>query len=117
MADPQRIEQVIGNLVNNALRYVPQGGQITLHVAAKDQGLEFSVSDNGPGVSAADLPHIFDRFWRGDKSRSRQAGGAGLGLAIARQLIEAQGGKVFAQSRYGGGLVVGFRLPPQALDH
>jgi two-component system OmpR family sensor kinase/two-component system sensor histidine kinase BaeS len=107
-ADPQRIEQVIGNMVSNALRYTPRGGLVILRVAMMDNGLTFTVSDDGPGVPQADLPHLFDRFWRGEASRSRAGGGAGLGLAIARQLIEAQGGSVFARNLPGSGLMVGF---------
>ncbi len=110
-ADPQRVEQVIGNLVSNALRYTPAGGSVTIQVTQTPSGVELRVSDSGPGAPEEDLPHIFDRFWRGEKSRSRAGGGAGLGLAIARQLIEAQRGAVFAQNRPQGGLTVGFFLP------
>ncbi|MBP7690698.1 MAG: HAMP domain-containing protein [Anaerolineales bacterium] len=107
MADPQRVSQVIGNLLSNALRYVPAGGRVTLTVQpAAEAGVELAVTDNGPGVAAADLPHLFDRFWRGEKSRTRAAGGAGLGLAIARQLIEAQAGTIAAEPAPAGGLRV-----------
>lgn len=109
-ADPQRVEQVIGNLVSNALRYIPDQGQITIVAAHINGSVELAVSDNGPGVPEADLPRLFDRFWRGEKSRARVAGGAGLGLAIARQLIEAQGGIITAANQPGGGLRVGFTL-------
>lgn len=109
-ADPQRVEQVIGNLVSNAVRYVPEQGHITLSVQPTEGGVAVTVSDNGPGVSEADLPKLFDRFWRGEKSRARAAGGAGLGLAIARQLIEAQGGRIHAQQAPGGGLQIIFIL-------
>jgi two-component system OmpR family sensor kinase/two-component system sensor histidine kinase BaeS len=110
-ADAQRVGQVIGNLVSNALRYVPSGGNVTLSTRPADGGgAEMAVSDDGPGVAEADLPHLFDRFWRGEKSRTRAAGGAGLGLAIARQLVEAQGGTICAENRPGGGLRVAFVL-------
>jgi signal transduction histidine kinase len=109
-ADAQRVSQVIGNLVSNALRYVPAQGQVWLSTGRTGQAVALSVSDNGPGVAAADLPHVFDRFWRGDKSRGRAAGGAGLGLAIARQLIEAQGGRLLAENRPEGGLRLTFTL-------
>jgi len=102
--DPQRTEQVISNLLSNALRYTPEGGSIWITVEAESAGVRLSVLDNGPGVVAEDLPHLFDRFWRGEKSRSRASGGAGLGLAIARQLVEAQGGSISARNREGGGL-------------
>jgi len=110
-ADAQRVGQVIGNLVSNALRYVPSGGRVTLSTRpVAGGGAELAVSDDGPGVAEADLPRLFDRFWRGDKSRNRAAGGAGLGLAIARQLVEAQGGTICAENQLGGGLKVAFVL-------
>ncbi len=111
LADAQRVSQVIGNLVSNALRYVPADGQVWISTRrVADGGVELAVSDNGPGVAPADLPHLFDRFWRGEKSRTRSAGGAGLGLAIARQLIEAQGGRLTAENRPEGGLRLAFVL-------
>ncbi len=110
-ADAQRVGQVIGNLVSNALRYVPEGGQVTLSTQRANGGVEVAVSDDGPGVDPDDLPRLFERFWRGEKSRTRAAGGAGLGLAIARQLVEAQGGTIRAENRAGGGLRVAFELP------
>ncbi len=111
-ADADCTEQVIGNLVGNALRYVPPGGIVQLkieHVNA-DQAA-FSVIDNGPGVPEADLPHLFDRFWRGEKSCSRTSDGAGLGLAICKQLIEAQDGTISAKNGQQGGLQIRFSLP------
>ena len=111
MADPQRIGQVVGNLLSNALRYVPTGGQVTMTVQLEEAGVTLSVVDNGPGVSETDLPRLFDRFWRGEKSRARSAGGVGLGLAIAKQLVEAQDGHIYAKKRPGGGLHVTFILP------
>jgi len=109
-ADPQRLSQVIGNLVSNALRYAPTGGWVTITARGVVGGVELAVSDNGPGVPESDLPKLFDRFWRGEKSRSRAAGGAGLGLAIARQLVEAQGGSISASNVPGGGFQVTFIL-------
>jgi signal transduction histidine kinase len=111
LVDPQRTEQVLGNLVSNALRYTPEGGSVRLTVE-KDAGrVLFSVNDSGPGVPAEDLSNIFNRFWRGEKSRSRASGGAGLGLAIARQLTEAQGGQISAQNLPEGGLQVKVAFP------
>jgi signal transduction histidine kinase len=104
--DAQRTEQVIANLVGNALRYVPENGRVWIELAATDESIKLSVNDNGKGIPDEDLPFIFDRFWRKDKSRSRVSGGTGLGLAIAKQLIEAQGGKISARNLPEGGLQV-----------
>lgn len=112
-ADPQRVEQVISNLLNNALRYVPNGGTVEVRIANSDGWVQLIVSDNGPGIPEADLPHIFDRFWRGDKSRARSSGGTGLGLKIAKHLIESENGSIFAHNLPEGGLLVGFSLPIQ----
>ena len=108
--DPQRTEQVIGNLIGNALRYVPEGGKIWLTLEKTAESVSLCVKDNGPGVSDEDLPFLFDRFWRKDKSRSRFTGGTGLGLAIARQLIEAQGGVISARNLDESGLQIQIAL-------
>ncbi len=110
-ADPQRLEQVIGNLVDNGLRYTPAGGRVQIAMSSLDGHVRVAVADTGPGVAEKDIDQIFDRFWRGDKSRSRSAGGAGLGLAIVRQLVEAQRGTVRASLRDGGGLVITLEFP------
>ncbi len=110
-ADEQRVGQVLGNLVGNALRYSNPNGQVILSARLEGEQVELGVADTGPGLSEADLAHIFDRFWRAEKSRARASGGAGLGLAIARQLVEAQGGSIWASNRDGGGLRVTFTLP------
>ena len=106
IADPLRTEQVIGNLLSNALRYVPEGGRVWVEISRKDDEVAISINDNGPGIPEADLPFIFNRFWRGEKSRPRVSGGAGLGLAIAKLLVEGQEGRIVAQSLPGGGLQV-----------
>jgi signal transduction histidine kinase len=116
VADPLRTEQVIGNLISNALRYVPEGGDIWVEITRALVGtgttplvgeeVTASINDNGPGIPEADLPFIFNRFWRGEKSRGRQSGGAGLGLAISKVLVEGQGGRIAARSLPGGGLQV-----------
>ena len=108
--DPQRTEQVIGNLIGNALRYIPEGSKIWLILEKTAEGVSLCVNDNGPGVSDEDLPFLFDRFWRKDKSRTRASGGTGLGLAIAKQLIEAQGGIISAQNLDEGGLQIQIAL-------
>jgi signal transduction histidine kinase len=104
--DPQRLEQVIGNLLGNALRYVPDGGKVWVTANELNGGVRIAVNDNGPGIPEEDLPFIFERFWRKDKSRSRISGGSGLGLAIAKQLVEAQNGTITAVNVSGGGLQV-----------
>jgi two-component system, OmpR family, sensor histidine kinase BaeS len=105
-ADAQRTEQVIANLVNNALRYVLENGKVWVEVSSDGKSVKLSVNDDGKGVPEEDLPFIFDRFWRKDKSRSRISGGTGLGLAIAKQLVEAQNGKISASNLPEGGLRV-----------
>jgi signal transduction histidine kinase len=111
LLDPERTEQVIGNLVNNALRYIPSGGRVWIETHHENDRTSISVSDNGPGIPEEDLPFVFNRFWRGDRSRSRASGGIGLGLAIARQLVEAQGGSISARNLPGGGLQVRCEFP------
>ena len=109
--DPQRFEQVVGNLLGNALRFVPEEGKIWVTANGTNEGVFIAVNDNGPGIPEEDLPFIFDRFWRKDKSRSRISGGTGLGLAISKQLIEAQGGTIKAVNLPEGGLQVAIELP------
>jgi signal transduction histidine kinase len=109
--DPQRMAQALGNLLGNALRHTPGGGQVTVHVARGDGGVVVSVTDTGPGVPLDHLPYLFERFWRGDRSRSRRTGGSGLGLAIARRIVEAHGGRIWAEVVAGGGLRVSLSLP------
>jgi signal transduction histidine kinase len=115
-AAPQKIERVLYNLVANAIRHTPEGGQIALAVAnpapnERPGSVIFSVADTGEGITAEDLPHVFDRFYRGEKSRSRATGGAGLGLAIARGIVEAHGGQIWIESERGRGTTVRFSLP------
>lgn len=108
--DPQRFEQVMSNLIGNALRYVNEGGKVWITANEINNGLKITVNDNGTGIPEEDLPFIFDRFWRKDKSRSRTSGGTGLGLAIAKHLIEAQGGTIEAKNLDEGGLKVVIQL-------
>jgi len=105
-ADSQRTEQVVGNLLANAIRYTPEAGKVWITVEKAAGSVILSVNDSGPGLPPEDLSSIFNRFWRGEKSRSRASGGAGLGLAIARQLVEAQGGQISASNLPEGGLQV-----------
>ncbi|MEW5986893.1 MAG: ATP-binding protein, partial [Chloroflexota bacterium] len=111
-ADYGRLDQVLGNLVVNALRHTPAGGVITLRAQPAAGSVRIVVQDTGEGIAAEDLPFIFDRFWRGDRSRSHAAGaGAGLGLAIAQQLIQAHGGRMTAESEPGRGATFTIEIP------
>jgi two-component system sensor histidine kinase BaeS len=110
-ADPDRIRQVIGNLLSNACKHSPAGGTVTLRASTSSGSAVIEVSDTGNGIAEADLPHIFDRFWRSDNARSRNTGGTGLGLAIARQLVLDHGGTVSATSQIGAGTTVTITLP------
>jgi signal transduction histidine kinase len=110
--DPQRLEQVVGNVIDNALRYVnTKKGKVEINVEHVKDGVKVSIADNGNGLPEGEVERIFDRFWRSEKSRTRAAGGAGLGMAIVKQLVEAQGGSVGAENAAGGGLMIWFILP------
>ncbi|MCX6054789.1 MAG: ATP-binding protein [Chloroflexi bacterium] len=100
LLDPDRIAQVLNNLTSNALRYTPEGGMITVQafLLPNSKSLRVSVTDTGRGIDLENLPFVFDRFYRAEKSRSRSSGGSGLGLAIVKQLVEAHGGQVYAES-------------------
>lgn len=102
-ADYDRLDQVLSNLVSNALRFTPPGGKIILRAEKIPSGVRLSVADSGSGIPPQELPFIFDRFWKGDRSRTRGGAGSGLGLAIARQLIRAHGGTIRAESQPGQG--------------
>jgi two-component system, OmpR family, phosphate regulon sensor histidine kinase PhoR len=112
-ADEERLNQVFGNLIENALKYTPKGSHI--EVGAVDAGkneVECFVRDNGPGIPPADLSHVFERFYRVEKGRSRETGGTGLGLSIVKHIVQLHGGRVWAENREGStGLVVFVRLP------
>jgi signal transduction histidine kinase len=109
--DPDRLAQVLDNLLDNAIRHAPENTAVTIHVEKAGGGLQCSVSDRGPGIPAQHLPFVFERFYRVDASRNRHTGGAGLGLAIVKALVTAQGGRVGAESVEGQGATVRFWLP------
>lgn len=109
--DTQAIGRVLNNLISNALRHTPAGGAIQVRARRTNQGVEVSVRDTGEGIRAEDLPHVFERFYRGEKSRNRGTGGAGLGLAIARGIVRAHGGDIRVESEPGKGTQFTFNIP------
>lgn len=129
LGDPDRIRQVLSNLLANAMRYTPSGKAIRIAITAPVNRaghplpadrqvaestatfVRISIEDRGPGIAPDDLPHVFDRFWRADKARTREYGGSGLGLAIARQLVSAHGGTIGVDSTVGSGSAFWFTLP------
>src|SRR5512139_170536 len=111
LMDTQAIGRVLNNLVGNALRHTHAGGAIDVRVRRTDRGVEVSVRDTGEGIRAEDLPHIFERFYRGEKSRNRGTGGAGLGLAIAQGIVRAHGGEIGVESQVGKGTQFTFNIP------
>ncbi len=109
--DPGRIRQVLGNIVRNALAHTPPGGRITVSLVPRDGRVAIAVNDSGAGIAPDDLEHIFERFYRADKARSRRAGGTGLGLTIARELVRVHGGAMSAESEVGKGTRFTISLP------
>lgn len=113
-ADEQRIAQVLFNLMSNALRHTSAGGTIMVNAELREGRVLVSVRDTGTGIAPEDLPHVFERFYRADRSRARATGGSGLGLTIAKQIVEAHGGQIWAQSWLGAGSTFAFSLPLSA---
>ncbi len=110
-----KIGRVLNNLVENALHHTPPGGWVSIRAATTGADVAVTVADSGPGFAEEDLPRVFEQFYRGERARSRATGGAGLGLAIARGIVEGHGGRVWAENGPGGGAVVGFELPGPTL--
>jgi signal transduction histidine kinase len=109
---PEKVERVLFNLLTNALRHTPSDGSVAVVVEPHADEIQVSVEDTGEGIAADSARQMFDRFWRGDRARARTNGGAGLGLAIAQGLVEAQGGRIWAENRPEGGARVSFTLAP-----
>ena len=111
LADEDRVQQALTNLVANGIRHTPKGGRVRVTAVQEKQTIHLSVIDSGPGIPPADLPFVFDRFWRGDKSRSRHSGGSGLGLAIVKQIADLHQGQVTALSPNNSGAIFTISLP------
>jgi signal transduction histidine kinase len=114
--DEDTLRQALRNLVDNAVRHTEDGGVITLKLTSDASAAVIRITDDGSGIDAKHLPYIFDRFYRGDPSRKRTGGEAGLGLAITRALVEANGGSIAAESPPGGGASFVIRLPLSAAE-
>jgi signal transduction histidine kinase len=110
-ADPQRLNRVLTNLLQNAIRHTPADGAVTVSAAESEDGIVVAVSDTGEGIPEGDLPHVFDRFYRAERSRNRMSGGSGLGLSISRGIVEAHGGRIWIDTTSEVGTVVKFALP------
>jgi len=111
VADPFRMEQVLNNLLENAIKFTPEGGRINISVATGNSQMVIRVADTGVGIPPADLPHVFEQFYRVEKARSREAGGTGLGLSIVKHIVALHGGSVEAESVLGKGVTIILRLP------
>jgi signal transduction histidine kinase len=111
LGDPRRSGQILAALLDNAMRFTPSGGRVTVAGRSDDGRVEASVTDTGPGISPEHLPHVFERFYRADTARRRSSGGTGLGLAIARDLAAIQGGEVAVSNAKNGGASFTLSLP------
>jgi signal transduction histidine kinase len=108
---PEKVERVLYNLLTNSLRHTPSDGSVAVRVRPLASEVQVTVEDTGEGLTPEAARRMFERFWRGDPARTTGRGAAGLGLAIARGLVEAQGGRIWAENRPGGGAIVSFTLP------
>ena len=109
--DEDKMTQVLDNIISNALKYSPEGGQVTFTIEEEMNFVVVSIYDEGVGIPTDNLEKIFDRFYRVDKARTRKLGGTGLGLAIAKEMVNAHGGDIWATSKEGKGTVISFTLP------
>ncbi len=111
LADPERLTRVLANLLQNAIRHTPEDGSVVVTTAATEGEIVVSVADSGAGIPEGDIPHVFERFYRADKSRSRVGGGSGLGLSISKSIVEAHGGRIWIEETGAAGTRVTFALP------
>ncbi|MGB6407661.1 MAG: ATP-binding protein, partial [Planococcus donghaensis] len=109
--DPDKLTQVIDNIISNALKYSPEGGKVRFNMTVEEGFLLIQISDEGMGIPKENVDRIFDRFYRVDRARSREMGGTGLGLAISKEMINAHGGVIWAESKLGKGTSIFFTLP------
>ena len=109
--DPIKLHDALRNLIENAVNYSPEGGHVALAARVEGRSVALTVADEGPGLPEADLNRVFERFYRVDKSRSRDPGGTGLGLSIVKHLVELHGGQVRADNRPAGGAIFTIELP------
>jgi two-component system phosphate regulon sensor histidine kinase PhoR len=115
-ADPFRLEQVIGNLLENAIKYSAPGAEIAIRAGLVNGEVEIRVEDTGYGIPPGDLTHVFERFYRVEKARSREAGGTGLGLSIVKHIVTLHGGQVRAESVFGKGTAIIITLPMEVFE-
>jgi two-component system, OmpR family, sensor histidine kinase BaeS len=113
LGDKDRVIQILTNIINNALKYTPEGKIVSLSVIEKDESVGFSIKDEGSGIPEEDIPHVFERFYRGDKSRDRKTGGIGIGLSIVKALVDAHNGKIEINSLLGKGTQVNILFPKE----
>ena len=113
-ADYYRLKQCMINLISNALAYTPGGGHIAVEYRMREGHVEIKVRDDGPGIPEEDISHLFERFYRVDKSRSKKTGGMGIGLAITKAIVKMHGGEISAENQTGQGAVFTINLPYQA---
>jgi two-component system phosphate regulon sensor histidine kinase PhoR len=111
LIDPLKITQVLENLLENAVKYTPKGSRVEVTARLDDRDVEVAVADNGPGIPPEDIPHIFERFYRVDKGRSREKGGTGLGLSIVKHIVHLHQGRVWVESALEKGTTFRFRVP------
>ncbi|MBC7262504.1 MAG: hypothetical protein H5T63_10905, partial [Chloroflexi bacterium] len=109
--DKERLKQVVRNLVHNAIKFTPKGGHVTIFATVEPGRIVVSVQDDGIGIPAEALPHLFERFYQVDSSSTRRAGGTGLGLYICKQIVTAHGGEIWVRSEVGKGSTFSFTLP------